>query len=140
MTFVQRRHLIPLAQTGSFRQSAAALFLTQLALSRSNHALELDLGHALFDRIGRHSEFTPFGRHAVAQARGLVLAADDLRNSAGLADAGQEGVLRIGMGSSPGAMLMTPLLLKRAQEPPKWWVEVARADTHLLVLALCERT
>ena len=140
MTFVQRRHLISLAQTGSFRQSAAALFLTQLALSRSNHALELDLGHALFDRIGRHSEFTPFGRHAVAQARGLVLAADDLRNSAGLADAGQEGVLRIGMFSGPGAMLMTPLLLKRAQEPPKWRVEIARADTHLLVLALCERT
>ena len=140
MTLVQLRHLISLAQTGSFSQSAAALFLTQPALSRSLHARELDLGHALFDRIGQRSELTPFGRHAVAQARELVLAADDLRNSGGLADAGQEGVLRIGMGSGPGAMPMTPLLLKMAQEQPKWRVEIARADTHLLVQALRERT
>lgn len=140
MTLVQLRHLISLAQTGSFSRSAAALFLTQPALSRSLHARELDLGHALFDRIGQRSELTPFGRHAVAQARELVLAADDLRNSGGLADAGQEGVLRIGMGSGPGAMPMTPLLLKMAQEQPKWRVEIARADTHLLVQALRERT
>ena len=138
MTLVQLRHLISLAQTGSFSRSAAALFLTQPALSRSLHALELD--HAHFDRIGQRSELTPFGRHAVAQARELVLAADDLRNSGDLADAGQEGVLRIGMGSGPGAMPMTPLLLKMAQEQPKWRVEIARADTHLLVQALRERT
>ncbi len=140
MTLVQLRHLISLAQTGSFSRSAAALFLTQPALRRSLHARELDLGHAMFDRIGQRSELTPFGRHAVAQARELVLAADDLRNSGGLANAGQEGVLRIGMGSGPGAMPMTPLLLKMAQEQPKWRVEIARADTHLLVQALRERT
>ena len=35
---------------------------------------------------------------------------------------------------------MTPLLLKMAQEQPKWRVEIARADTHLLVQALRERT
>ena len=40
MTLVQLRHLISLAQTGSFSRSAAALFLTQPALSRSIRALE----------------------------------------------------------------------------------------------------
>jgi DNA-binding transcriptional LysR family regulator len=140
MTLVQLRHLISLAQTGSFSQSASALFLTQPALSRSIRALESELGQPLFDRIGRRSELTPFGREAVARARELVLAADDLRDSGHLAGEAHEGVLRIGMGSGPGAMLMTPLLLKLAQERPRLRVEVARAGTELLVRALRERT
>lgn len=139
MTLVQLRHLLSLAQTGSFSKSAAALFLTQPALSRSIRALEAEFGQPLFDRIGRHSELTPFGREAVERARELVLAADDLRDSGRLASDGQQGVLRIGLGSGPGAMLMTPLLLTMAQERPRLHFEIARAGTDLLVQALRER-
>jgi DNA-binding transcriptional LysR family regulator len=140
MTLVQLRHLISLAQTGSFSRSAGRMFLTQPALSRSIRALEAELGQPLFDRVGRTSELTAFGRVAVERARELVLAADDLRDSARLAGEGQEGVLRIGMGSGPGAMLMTPLLLKMAKERPRLRVEVSRAGTGLLIQALRERT
>jgi DNA-binding transcriptional LysR family regulator len=139
MTLVQLRHLISLAQTGSFSQSAAALFLTQPALSRSIRALEAELGQPLFDRIGRHSELTPFGRDTVERARELVLAADDLLGSSSLQGDGRQGMLRIGMGSGPGAMLMTPLLLTMAQQRPRLRVEIARSSTELLVRALRER-
>lgn len=139
MTLVQLRHLMSLTQTGSFSKSAGLLFLTQPALSRSIRALEAELGQPLFDRIGRHSELTPFGRGAVERARELVLAADELRDSGRLEGDGQEGVLRIGMGSGPGAMLMTPLLLKMAQERPRLQVEIARGATDQLVQALRER-
>jgi DNA-binding transcriptional LysR family regulator len=140
MTLVQMRHLISLAQTGSFSKSAAALFLTQPALSRSIRALEAELGQPLFDRIGRHSEVTPFGREVVERAHELVHAADDLRDSGRRSRDGHEGVLRIGMGSGPGSMLMTPLLMKTAQERPRLRLEIARAGTELLVQALRERT
>ena len=140
MTLVQLKHFISLAQTGSFARSAAAVHLTQPALSRSIRALEDELGQPLFDRIGRVSELTPFGRQALDRARELVLGADDLRDSARLAGAGQEGVLRLGMGSGPGAMLMTPLLLKVAQERPRLKVAITRANTELLVQALRDRT
>lgn len=139
MTLVQLRHLISLAQTGSFSQSAAALFLTQPALSRSIKALEDELGQPLFDRIGRRSELTPFGRDALERARELVLAADDLRERARLSGDSQAGVLRVGLGSGPGAMLMTPLLLKVAQDRPKLRVDIARASTERLVQALRDR-
>ncbi len=139
MTLVQLRHLLSLARTGSFAKSAAALFLTQPALSRSIRALEDELGQPLFDRLGRVSELTPFGRDAVARAQELVHAADELRDSGRAAAEGQQGLLRIGMGSGPGAMLMTPLLLKMAQERPRLRVEVARAGTELLVQALRDR-
>lgn len=140
MTLVQLRHFLSLARTGSFSQSAAALHLTQPALSRSIRALEDELGQPLLDRIGRHSELTPFGRATLARANELVLAADDLRASARLAADGGLGVLRVGLGSGPGALLSTPLLLALAQEQPRLKVQVARAGTELLVQALRERT
>ena len=139
MTLVQLRHFILLAQTGSFVKAAAQLFLTQPALSRSIRALENELGQPLFDRVGRLSELTPFGRDALERARELVLAADDLRDSGRSAGDAQEGVVRIGLGSGPGSMLMTPLLLHMAQQRPRLRVEIARANTDLLVQALRER-
>ncbi len=43
------------------------------------------------------------------------------------------------MGSGPGAMLMTPLLMQMARERPRLHVEIARAGTDLLVQALRTR-
>jgi DNA-binding transcriptional LysR family regulator len=140
MTLVQLRHLISLAQTGSFSKSAAAMFLTQPALSRSIRALEGELGQPLFDRIGRHSEVTPFGREVVERARQLVLAADDLGESGQQLARGMAGTLRIGLGSGPGAMLMTPLLMHMATQHPQLHLEISRGRTELLERSLRERT
>ena len=139
MTLVQLRHLLSLAQTGSFSKSATALFLTQPALSRSIRALENELGQKLFDRIGRHSEVTPFGREVVERARQLVGAADDLRDSGTQMALGNAGALRIGLGSGPGAMLMTPLLMQMATHHPQLRLEISRGRTDLLERSLRER-
>jgi DNA-binding transcriptional LysR family regulator len=140
MTLVQLRHLISLARTGSFSKSASALFLTQPALSRSIRALEAELGQPLFDRIGRRSEVTPFGREVVERARQLVLAADDLLDIGPQSARGLVGSLRIGLGSGPGAMLMTPLLMHMAAHHPKLQLEISRGRTELLERSLRERT
>ncbi len=139
MTLVQLRHLISLAQTGSFSKSAVALFLTQPALSRSIRALEAELGQPMFDRVGRHSEVTPFGREVVDRARQLVHAADDLLESGQQLARGMAGSLRIGLGSGPGAMLMTPLLMHIATHHPQLRLEISRGRTELLVRSLRER-
>jgi DNA-binding transcriptional LysR family regulator len=139
MTLVQLRHLLSLAQTGSFSKSASALFLTQPALSRSIRALELELGQPLFDRIGRHSEVTAFGREVVERARQLVGAADDLRDSGAQMALGNAGTLRIGLGSGPGAMLMAPLLMHMATHHPQLRLEISRGRTDLLERSLRDR-
>jgi DNA-binding transcriptional LysR family regulator len=139
MTLVQLRHFLSLARTGSFARSASELFLTQPALSRSIRALEDELGQPLFDRVGRRSELTPFGHQTLTRARELVLAADDLKDAARRAGEGDDGVLRVGMGSGPGALLMTPLLLAVARERPRLRVDIARGRTDLLLQALRAR-
>lgn len=140
MTLVQLRHLIALAESGSFSKSAQAMCITQPAFSRSIRALEDELGMPLFDRVGRRSELTPFGRDVVQRARQLVFEAGELRDSGRQMRAGQGGALRIGMGSGPGAMLMTPLLMHMATHHPKVRVAVARGGTEMLTQALRART
>jgi DNA-binding transcriptional LysR family regulator len=139
MTLVQLRHLLALADSGSFSKSAQAMHLTQPALSRSIRALEDELGLRLFDRVGRRAELTPFGREVAARARQLVFEADDLRASGRQMQRGEAGTIRIGLGSGPGAMLMTPLLLQISQRYPRMRVEVARAGTALLAQSLRDR-
>jgi DNA-binding transcriptional LysR family regulator len=140
VTLVQLRHLIALADSGSFSRSAERMFITQPALSRSIRSLEDELGQPLFDRIGRRSELTPFGRELLARARQLVSDAEELQASGRQLSEGQAGTLRIGMGSGPGAMLMTPLLMHMARHHPRVHVEVSRARTELLVQALRDRS
>ncbi len=139
MTLVQLRHLISLAQSGSFTRSAEALFLTQPALSRSIRALEEDLGQPLFDRVGRRSVLTPFGIDALQRARQLVFDADELASSGLQMRAGRSGTVRIGLGSGPGAMLMTPLLKAMATLHASVHIEVARGPTDVLTRRLRDR-
>ena len=140
MTLVQLKHFIALARQGSFSKAALALHLTQPALSRSIRALEDELAQPLFDRVGRRNELTPFGREVLARAQQIVFDADELRGSGVQMREGAAGALRLGMGSGPGAMLMTPLLMQVAQHHPGLRVEVARGGTELLTRALRERS
>lgn len=139
MTLVQLRHLIALAESGSFSRSAEVLFLTQPALSRSIRALEDEMGQALFDRVGRRSELTPFGREVLERARQIVFEVDELAASGRQLKEGRAGTLRVGMGSGPGAMLMTPLLLEMATSHPAVRVTISRGNTERLVQGLRER-
>ena len=139
MTLVQLRHLVVLAERGSFSRAAESLFLTQPALSRSIRALEDELGQPLFDRIGRRNESTPFGREVLQRARQLLSDAEELHASGPRMRDGKAGRLHIGLGSGPGAMLMTPLLTHVSTHYPGLHIEIARGHTELLVQALRER-
>jgi DNA-binding transcriptional LysR family regulator len=139
MTLVQLKHLIELASNGSFSRSAIKLHLTQPALSRSIKALEDELGQSLFDRIGRKNELTTFGLHIVQRARVLVDEANELSQTSKQLQKGEIGQFRIGMGSGPGAMLMTPLLMLMATDHPRAYLDISRGSTTLLVQALRER-
>lgn len=139
VTLVQLRHLVAVADSGSFSKSAQQLFISQPALSRSIRMLESELGLPLIDRIGRRNELTPFGRELMSLARRLVADAQEIADSSRSMAKGQAGLLRVGLGSGPGAMLMTPLLMQMATEHRGLRVEISRAKTDLLVQALRDR-
>jgi DNA-binding transcriptional LysR family regulator len=133
-------HLLAVAETGSFSRAAERQHLTQSALSRSIQTLEDDLGARLIDRTGKRNELTPLGQAVTVRARRMVFEAAELRRSAELLKQGDLGAIRIGLGSGPGAMLMTPFLVHMARHHPGVQVSVSPGATELQLMQLRQRT
>jgi DNA-binding transcriptional LysR family regulator len=132
-------HWLALADTGSFSRAAEKLHITQSALSRSIQTLEEDLGGALVDRVGKKNELTPLGRSVLERARRIVHEAQELQEGAALLQQGGLGSLRVGLGSGPGVMLMTPWLVYMARHHPTVQVTVSRGATELQLTQLRDR-
>ena len=132
-------HWLALAETGSFSRAAEKLFITQSALSRSIQVLEEELGGPLVDRLGKKNELTPLGLSVLERARRIVHEAQELKQGAALLQQGGLGSLRVGLGSGPGALLMTPWLTYVAQHHPAVHVSVSRGATALQLQQLRSR-
>ena len=132
-------HWLALAETGSFSRAAEKLHITQSALSRSIQALEDELGGPLVDRIGKRNELTHLGQSVLERARRIVHEAAELKQGAAVLQEGGMGKLRVGLGSGPGAMLMTPWLVHMARHYPGVKVSVIRGPTELQLQQLRER-
>ncbi len=132
-------HFLAVAETGSFSRAADKLFLTQSALSRSIQALEAEVDGRLLDRVGKRNELTPLGRQVAERARRIVLEASEIRRGAELMRQSNAGVMRVGLGSGPGALLMTPLMCHMAQNHPQVRVHITRGPTELQLVKLRAR-
>ncbi len=100
MELRQIRAFVVLADTLNFSHAAEQLCITQPALSKQIAALENDLGGALFIRNRRGAMLTPLGKELYAEAKSLVLQAEQLKNHAKKVLQGESGKLAIGIGLS----------------------------------------
>ena len=139
MNLKQLEHLLAVAEIGSFRRAAEQLHLTQPALSRSIRILEEELDARLIDRMGRRNELTPMGETVAVRAKQLVFEAEELSRSVALMKGGSSGAIRVGLGSGPGAMLMTPLMTHVAQNHPDVRLTITRGAIELQLRQLRER-
>jgi len=111
MDLVKLRHVLAVADQGSFSRAAEHVNLTQPALSRSIAAFEAQHGARLFDR-GRSGVYpTPAGKFVIEQARALLQAAEVLEQNLQLYGQGAAGRLGIGLGP-----LMASLVLPRLSQ------------------------
>ncbi len=69
--------------------------------------------------MGKRNELTPFGQTVASRARRMVLDAVELKRSAQLLQEGYLGVIRIGLGAGPTALLMQPFLRYMASMHPR---------------------
>jgi DNA-binding transcriptional LysR family regulator len=92
MTFSQLRTFALVAELGSLRAAAAALGVSEPAVSAAVSALRSDLGDPLFRRTGTGIVLTPGGRALAVRARELVRLAERTRRE--VAHATTSGRLR----------------------------------------------
>ena len=105
-------NLLAIATHGSFNRAAAALNLSQPALSKSIALLEHRLGVPVFDRTTRGSTLTAAGEILLRRARSLEMLIGDAEAEVHMQAGGIDGPLRVGV--TPSAMLdLMPAVLER---------------------------
>ena len=128
-----------MAEHGNFGRAAAAVYLTQPALSRSIQALEAEVGATLFDRRQTGVELTEFGRLVLRHAKALDAGAGDLDRDIRLAKGLELGELRIGAGAWGGAALAAPVVGRLSAQHPGLHVRVIVAPWRELPARLRAR-
>jgi LysR family transcriptional regulator, cyn operon transcriptional activator len=118
MKLAHLRTLVAIVDSGGFTRAAVQLNLTQSAASRQIHALEAELGVALFGRIGRDVQLTAEGEDLLQRCRRVLAEVEAIGERAHLLKAGETGLLRVG--ATPQGIetvLATFLPLHRQRHP-----------------------
>ena len=112
------RHLLLLVEYGHFGRAAAALNISQPALTKSIQALEAELGVLLLDRRRGAVALTAFGELVVQRSRALLNAEEDMlheiKRLAGL----ETGSLRVALGPYPSIVAGYPALARLLARRP----------------------
>ena len=126
------------AEHGGFSRAAAALRLSQPAVSKTVQDLERQVGLALFDRSGRAPRLTDAGDVLFARARELFgverVAEDELSALRGL----ERGILRVGASTTVATYFLPPLLARFHAQHPGVTLRVASANTRAIARRLLE--
>lgn len=124
----------------SFSQAAAALGVTQPAVSQQVRALEKRLDRQLLDRSGRRVVPTDAGTRLYRSAQRLLALEEQLL--AEFTDPGDgplAGTLEIGASTGPAAIVLPLLLCEFQQANPEVQVSLSVFDTQTVVSLVAER-
>ncbi|MEG0557047.1 MAG: LysR family transcriptional regulator [Comamonas sp.] len=140
MTFTQLEIFSVLAQVGSFSRAAAALGITQSAVSHAIKQLETELGVSLLSREGAGTVLTPVGSKLLTRANDILQQKQALHQEAGYERGIARGTLRIAsFGASSSLQLLPALMLEYQQVHPLVEVQIDEAVDAVVVQWLLER-
>ena len=136
----QLRQVVALAEHGSFVRAAAALHISQPALSRSIQNLERRFGSSLFLRSAAGVVPTDLGRLYIERARDLLRMADELEGEAIGHAAMRTGRVAVGGGPYPTDSFLGPAVARFVEQFPQVSVQLHSGDWDDLVHQLRSRT
>jgi LysR family transcriptional regulator, cyn operon transcriptional activator len=106
------RYFAAVAETGAFSRAAVRLRITQPALWRQVHDLEMELGVRLFERSGRRVRVTSAGEGLLLRSRDLLAGVDQLVEHAEAVRGGEVGSLSIGASPQVIQNVLAPFLTR----------------------------
>src|SRR5262245_14923025 len=112
------RTFVTTVDSGGLGRACDRLNLSQPAASRQIHALEDELGVALFQQIGRRLQLTSEGEDLLRQSRRLLTDADLLTERARALKGGQAGILRTAAAPQMITSLLAPFLPQHRRRYP----------------------
>jgi len=133
------RHVLVLAELGSFARAASVPHLSQSAPSRSIQMVEQKVGAALFLRSAAGVVPTDIGRVLVQRARQVVQMAEEIEQEVLSNRTLQTGQLCVGAGPFPIETIITPALTRFISTHPLVSVRLHLADWDVLLARLRSR-
>jgi len=109
MEMHQLRYFLAIAATGNFTRAAEQCHVSQPSLSQQIIKLEEEVGHKLFDRMGRRFQLTDAGRLLLDHARTVLTTVENATRQ--LRETRGQGFGRLAIGVIP---TIAPYLLPRA--------------------------
>ncbi|MHA6325951.1 LysR substrate-binding domain-containing protein [Roseivivax sp. CAU 1753] len=138
ITLRQLRYFDALARHGHFGRAAAALAISQPALSVQIKELEQGLGVRLFDRGGRQVSLTGFGEDFALRVRTILREVDALAEMARASGARLSGRLRLGIIPTIAPYLLPRLIGRLTDTHPGIDIHVRETLTARLIDELGE--
>ena len=135
----QLRQVLALAEHGSFVRAAAALHISQPALSRSIQALERQFGRELFVRSSGGVVPTDMGRVYIERVRDLLRMADELESEAIGHGSMRTGRVAVGGGPYPAESFLGPAAAKFIEHYPGVSVHIRAQNWDELLRQLRSR-
>jgi len=135
----QLRQVVALAEHGSFVRAAAALHISQPALSRSIQNLERQFGNELFLRSSGGVVPTDLGRLYIERARDLLRMADELAGEAVRHAGLRTGRVDVGGGPYPAESFLGPAVARFVEQFPRVGVRLHSGNWDDLVQLLRSR-
>ena len=135
----QLRQVVALAEHGSFVRAAAALHMSQPALSRSIQNLEARFGSELFLRSSGGAVPSDLGRLYIERARDLLRMADELDREAVSHGNLRTGRVAVGGGPYPAEAVLARAAAKFVQQYPGVVVQVLSRNWDELARQLRSR-
>lgn len=122
------RTFIKVVELNNFTKAAAELGYSQTAVSAQIRKLEEELGHPLFDRVGKSIHLTSAGKTFLPYARKMIRAEEEA--IACLSNEDLEGVLVVGGSSSIAARLIPQIAKPFISKYPKVQLSVKVIDSY----------
>jgi len=128
ISLYQLRTFLEVADSGSVREAAERLVVSQPAVSSALATLAREIGAALVERSGRGIEITAAGREVEREGRRVIGLLEDLAHRARAAAAPHSGRVRLAAVTTAAEQLLPPLLRGFRAEHPLVEVEIEVAN------------
>lgn len=138
MTLDQLRVFIAVAERCHITQAAAALNMTQSAVSAAIATLESQHHVRLFDRVGRGIALTDTGRNFIDAARNVLLQAENAKLLLNDFSTTPSGHLRVQASQTVATYFLPPFLVRLRQTYPHVSIAVVVGNTTSVAGAVAE--
>ncbi len=136
MTLDQLRIFLAVAEREHVTQAAAALGLTQSAVSAAIAALEARHDTRLFDRVGRHIELTAAGKTFLGEARAVVARAEAAELMLSELGSHAKGAINVAASQTIASYWLPPHLVRFRESAPEVDVRLEQGNTSAVIEAV----